>query len=48
VVDRLGGKSDGVQNDQNDDEGVDIAAEGMGIAANFEIVVNISPPAAPG
>jgi hypothetical protein len=48
VVDRLGGKSDGVQNDQNDDEGVDIAGQGMGVAAHFENVVNLSPPAAPG
>ena len=48
MVDRLGGEGDGVQEDQNDDEDVDEAPGGMGVAAHFENVVNLSPPAAPG
>ena len=48
IVDGLGGKGEGVQEDQNDDEDVDEAPGGMRVAANFENVVDVSPPAAPG
>ena len=47
VVDRLGGEGDGVQDDESDDEGVDDAAGGMGVAADFENVVDLPPPMAP-
>jgi hypothetical protein len=48
VIDRLGGEGDGVQEDQNDDEGVDEPPSRVGIAAHFENVVDLPPPAAPG
>ena len=48
TIDGLGGKGDGVQEDQNDNEDVDEAPGGMRVAAHFENVVDLSPPAAPG
>ena len=48
IVDRLGGEGDGVQEDQDDDEGVDQAARGMGVTADLEDVVDLAPPAPPG
>ena len=47
VVHRLGSEGDGVQDDESDDEGVDDAARGMRLAADFEDVVDLPPPMAP-
>ena len=47
LVDRLGGEGDGVEEDEDDDKGVDRAAGGVRVAADFENVVNLTPPAPP-
>lgn len=46
-IDRLRRKGDAVGDDQRDEKAVDDAAGGMGVAAHFEDVVNLQPPAAP-
>jgi hypothetical protein len=48
MVDGLGGKGDGVEEDQDDDKDVDEAPGGMRVAAHFENVVDLLPTAAPG
>jgi len=47
VVDRLGGEGDGIEENEDDDEGVDDMRRGMRVAADFENVVDLSPPAPP-
>jgi len=45
--DRLGGKGDGVQDNESDEEGVDQAPGGIGVTPHLEDVVDLPPPTAP-
>src|SRR5262249_6040193 len=47
LANRVRGKGDGVEDDEDDEDGVDDAAGGVGVAPHFENIVDLTAPAPP-